>query len=87
VTAIEQDVVVMDIAKTELAQLETQGAEVEVTDTSDNSNTEYSPPPRFSPRPHDPEASGSGSAPRTDLAIFTLLKRLTMAQERQEVAQ
>jgi hypothetical protein len=61
--------------------------EVEIIDTSDSSDTEYRPPPRFSPRPHDPEASGLGLAPRTDPTMFTLLERLTTAQERQEAAQ
>jgi hypothetical protein len=85
--ATEQDAAVRDIAETELAQLETQGAEVEVIDTFDSSDIEYRPPPRFSPRPHDPEASGSGLAPRTDPAVLTLLERLTAAQEHQEAAQ
>jgi hypothetical protein len=86
-TAAEQDAAVRDLAEIELAQLETQGVEVEVTDTSDSSDTEYRPPPRFSPRPHDPEASGSSSAPRTDPIVITLLERLIVAQERQEAAQ
>jgi hypothetical protein len=78
-TAAEQDAAVRDLAETELAQLETQGAEVAVTDTSDSSDTEYRPPPRFSPRPHDPEASGSGLASCTDPAVLTLLEQLTAA--------
>jgi hypothetical protein len=75
----EQDTTVKDLAEIELAQLETSGAEVEVTDTSNSSNTEYKPPPRFSPRPHDPKASGSGSAPPTDPTVLTLLERLIVA--------
>jgi hypothetical protein len=38
-TATEQDTTVRDLAEIELAQLETSGAEVEVTDTSNSSNT------------------------------------------------
>jgi hypothetical protein len=58
-----------------------------VEDIATNSTDEdYQPIPRYrSPRPHDHEAGGSGSASSSDLAMVTILERLTQAQERHEV--
>jgi hypothetical protein len=85
-TAAEQDETVEGLAEAELADLGAQPADP-VEDIATNSTDEdYQPIPRYrSPRPHDHEAGGSGSASSSDLAMVTILERLTQAQERHEV--
>jgi hypothetical protein len=83
-TAAEQDETVEGLAEAKLVDLDTQPADL-VEDVATNSTDEdYQPIPRYrSPRSHDHEAGGSGSASRSDLAMVAILERL--AQERYEV--
>jgi hypothetical protein len=79
-TATEQDATVQGLAEAELEQLETQGAgvaQVELdSDPTDSLDDNYQLLPTYrSPRPHNREASGSGSA--TDPALVSILSRLT----------
>jgi hypothetical protein len=83
-TAAEQDATVQGLAEAELEQLETQElgvAQVELdSDPTDSSDDDYqSLPTYWSPRLHDREASGSGSA--TDPALVSILSKLTKNQE------
>jgi hypothetical protein len=85
--AVEQDATVQGLAEAELEQLETQGAgvaQVELdSDPIDCSDDDHQPLPTYhSPRPHDREASSSGLA--IDLALVSILSRLTENQERVE---
>jgi hypothetical protein len=78
---------VQGLAEVELEQLETQGAgaaQVELeSDPTDSSDNDYQPLPMYcSSRPHDREASGSGSA--TDPALVSILSRLIENQKRAE---
>jgi hypothetical protein len=78
---------VQGLAKAELEQLETQGAgaaQVELeSDPTDSSDNDYQSLPTYrSSRPHDREASGSGSA--TDPALVSILSRLIENQEQAE---
>jgi hypothetical protein len=84
--AAEQDETVEGLAEAELADLDAQPAD-QAEDVATNSTDEdYQPIPRYcSPRPHDHEAGGSGSASRSDPAMVAILERLTQAQERQEI--
>jgi hypothetical protein len=85
-TAAEQDETIEGLAEAELADLDAQPADP-VEDVATNSTDEdYQPIPQYrSPRPHDHEAGGSGSASRPDPAMMAILERLTQAQERQEI--
>jgi hypothetical protein len=66
--------------------LDAQPADPDEDDATDSTDDDYQPLPRYrSPRPHDHEAGGSGSASRTDPAMMAILERLTQAQERQEI--
>jgi hypothetical protein len=70
----------------EVADLDAQPADLVEDDATDSTNEDYQPIPRYrSPRCHDHEAGGSGSASRLDPAMVAILERLTQAQERQEV--
>jgi hypothetical protein len=63
--------------------LDAQPADPDEDDTTDSTDDDYQPLPRYhSPRPHDHEAGGSSSASRLDLAMVAILERLTQAQER-----
>jgi hypothetical protein len=74
------------LAEAELADLDAQPADIAEDEASDSTDEDYQPIPRYrSPRPHDHEAGGSGSASRSDPAMVAILKRLTQAQERQEL--
>jgi hypothetical protein len=84
-TAAEQDATVDELAEAELADLDAQPADLPEDVTSDSTDEDYQPIPRYrSPRPHDHEAGGSGSASRSDPAMVAILERLTQSQERQE---
>jgi hypothetical protein len=85
-TATEQDKTIEGLVEAELADLDAQPADPAEDVVTDNTDEDYQPIPRYrSPRPHDHEAGGSGSASRSDLAMVAILERLTQAQERQEV--
>jgi hypothetical protein len=63
--------------------LDAQPADLDEDDATDSTDDDYQPLPRYrSPRPHDHEAGGSGSASCSDLAMVAILERLTQAQER-----
>jgi hypothetical protein len=77
-TATEQDETVEGLAKAELADLDAQPADQAKDVATDSTDEDYQLIPRYrSPRPHDHEADGSGSASRSDLAMVAILKRLT----------
>jgi hypothetical protein len=85
-TAAEQDANIQGLAEAELADLDAQPADIAEDEASDSTDEDYQPIPRYwSPRPHDHEAGGSGSASRSDPAMVAILERLTQAQERQEL--
>jgi hypothetical protein len=85
-TAAEQDETIEGLAKAELAYLDAQLADQAEDVATDSTDEDYQPIPRYrSPRPHDHEAGGSGSASRSDPAMVAILERLTQAQERQEI--
>jgi hypothetical protein len=85
-TAAEQDATVQDLAEAELVDLDAQPTDIAEDEASDSTDEDYQPIPRYrSPRPHDHEAGGSGSASCSDLARVAILERLTQAQERQEL--
>jgi hypothetical protein len=66
--------------------LDAQPADLDEDDATDSTNDDYQPLPRYrSPRSHNHEAGGSGSASHTDPAIVAILERLTQAKERQEI--
>jgi hypothetical protein len=66
--------------------LDAQLADPDENDTTDSTDDDYQPLPRYrSPRPHNHEAGGSGLTSRSDLAMVAILKRLTQAQERHEI--
>jgi hypothetical protein len=74
------------LAEAELADLDAQPADQDEDVATDSIDEDYQPIPRYrSPRPHDHEAGGSGSASRSDPVMVAILERLTQAQERQEV--
>jgi hypothetical protein len=84
--AAEQDETVEGLAEAELANLDTQLADPVKDDATDSTDEDYQPILRYrSPRSHDHEAGGLGSASRSDPAMVAILERLTQAQERQEV--
>jgi hypothetical protein len=85
-TAAEQDETIEGLVEAELVDLDTQPADLVEDDATDSTDEDYQPIPRYrSPRSHDHEAGGSGSAFRSDPAMVAILERLTQAQERQEV--
>jgi hypothetical protein len=85
-TVAEQDETVEGLAEVELADLDAQPADPVEDDATDSTDKDYQPIPRYcSPRSHDHEAGGSGSASRSDPAMVAILERLTQTHERQEV--
>jgi hypothetical protein len=84
-TAAEQDATVDELAEAELADLDAHPADIPDDATSDSTDEDYQSIPRYrSPRSHDHEAGGSGSASRSDQAMVAILERLTQAQEQQQ---
>jgi hypothetical protein len=84
--AAEQDKIVEGLAEAELVDLDAQPADSVEDDATDSTDEDYQLIPRYhSPRSHDHEAGGSGSAFRSDPIMVAILERLTQAQERQEV--
>jgi hypothetical protein len=85
-TAAEQDETVEGLTEAELVDLDTQPADPVEDVATDSTDEDYQSILRYrSPRPHDHEAGGSGSASRSDPAMVAILERLTQAKERQEV--
>jgi hypothetical protein len=85
-TAAEQDETVEGLAEAELIDLDTYLPDPVEDVSTDSTDENYQPIPRYrSPRSHDHEASGSGSASRSDPAMVAILERLTQVQERQKV--
>jgi hypothetical protein len=79
-TAAEQDETIQGLAEAELADLDAQPADPVEDDASDSTDEDYQPIPRYhSPRSHDHEAGGSGSASRSDPTMVAILERLTQA--------
>jgi hypothetical protein len=79
-TAAEQDQTIEGLAKAELTDLDAQPADPDEDDATDSTDDDYQPLPRYrSPRPHDHESGGSGSASRSDPAMVAILERLTQA--------
>jgi hypothetical protein len=79
-TAAEQDETVEGLTEAELADLDTQPADPVEDVTTDSTDEDYQPIPRYrSPRSHDLEAGGLGSAFRSDPAMVAILERLTQA--------
>jgi hypothetical protein len=77
-TAAEQDETVAGLAEAELADLDAQPTDQAKDVATDSTDEDYQPIPRYrSPRPHDHEAGGSGSASRSDPAMVAILERLT----------
>jgi hypothetical protein len=77
-TAAEQDETVEGLTEAELADLDAQPADPVEDDTTDSTDKDYQPIPWYrSPRSHDHEAGGSGSASRSGLAMVAILERLT----------
>jgi hypothetical protein len=84
--AAEQDETVEGLAEAELADLDAQLADPIEDDVTDSIDEDYQSIPWYrSPRSHDHEVGGSGSASRSDPAMVAILDRLTQAQERQDV--
>jgi hypothetical protein len=81
-TAAEQDKTVEGLAEAKLADLDTQPADPVEDVATDSTDEDYQPIPRYrSPRSHNHEASGSGSASCSDPAMVAILETLTQAQE------
>jgi hypothetical protein len=77
-TVAEQDETVECLTEAELADLDTQPADPVGDIATDSTDEDYQPIPRYcSPRSHDYEAGGSGSASRSDPAMVAILERLT----------
>jgi hypothetical protein len=77
-TAVEQDETIEGLAEAELADLDAQPADLAEDVATDSTDEDYQPIPWYrSPRPHDDEAGGSGSASRSDPAMVAILERLT----------
>jgi hypothetical protein len=77
-TAAEQDETVEGLAEAELTDLDTQPADPVEDVATDSTDEDYQPIPRYrSPRSHNHEAGGSGSASRSDPAMVAILERLT----------
>jgi hypothetical protein len=81
-TAAEQDKTVEGLAEAKHADLDTQPADPVEDVATDSTDEDYQPIPRYrSPRSHNHEASGSGSASCSDPAMVAILETLTQAQE------
>jgi hypothetical protein len=79
-TTAEQDETVEGLAEAELADLDTQPADLVEDDATDSTDEDYQPIPWYrSPRSHDHAAGGLGSASRSDPAMVAILERLTQA--------
>jgi hypothetical protein len=79
-TTAEQDETVEGLTEAELADLDTQPADLVEDDATDSTDEDYRPIPQYrSPRSHDHEAGGSGSASCSDPAMVAILDRLTQA--------
>jgi hypothetical protein len=79
-TAAEQDETIEGLAEAELADLDTQPADLVEDVATDSTDEDYQPIPRYrSSRSHDHEAGGSGSASCSDPAMVAILERLTQA--------
>jgi hypothetical protein len=79
-TTAEQDKTVEGLTEDELADLEAQPADPVKDDATDSIDEDYQPIPQYrSPRSHDHEAGGSGSASSSDPAMVAILERLTQA--------
>jgi hypothetical protein len=79
-TTAKQDETVEGLTEAELADLDIQPADPVQDDATDSTDEDYQPIPRYrSPRSHDHEAGGSGSASRSDPAMVAILERLTQA--------
>jgi hypothetical protein len=77
-TAAKQDEIIEGLTEIELADLDAQPADQAEDVATDSTDEDYQPIPRYrSPRPHDHEAGGSGSASRSDSAMVAILERLT----------
>jgi hypothetical protein len=73
--AVEQDETVEGLAEAEIADLDAQLADPVENDDTDSKDEDYQPIPRYrSPRSHDHEAGGSGSASRLDPAWWLSLR-------------
>jgi hypothetical protein len=78
--AAEQDETVEGLAEAEIADLDTQPADLVEDTTTDSTDKDYQPIPwHRSPRSHDHEAGGSGLASHSDPAMVAILERLTQA--------
>jgi hypothetical protein len=76
--AAEQDETVEGLDEAKLADLDPQPADLVEDVATDSTDEDYQPIPRYrSPRPHDHEAGGSGSASCSDPAMVAILERLT----------
>jgi hypothetical protein len=76
--AAEQDEIVEGLAEAELEDLDAQPADPVEDVATDSTDEDYQPIPWYrSPRPHDYEAGGLGSASRSDPAMVAILERLT----------
>jgi type IV pilus biogenesis protein CpaD/CtpE len=79
-TVANQDETVEGLAEAELADLDAQPTDLVEDDATDSTDKDYQPIPRYrSPRSHDHETSGSGSASHLDPAMVAILERLTQA--------
>jgi hypothetical protein len=79
-TAAEQDETIEGLAEAEVIDLDDQPADPVEDDATDNTDKDYQPILRYrSPRSHNHEAGGSGSASRSDPAMMAILERLTQA--------
>jgi hypothetical protein len=77
-TAAEQDEIVEGLVEVELIDLDAQRADPIEDDATDSTDEDYQPIPWYrSPRSHDHEAGGSGSASRSDPVMVAILERLT----------
>jgi hypothetical protein len=66
-TTVEQDETVEGLVEAELADLDAQPADLVKDNATDSTDEDYQPIPWYrSPRSHDHEAGGSGSASRLD---------------------
>jgi hypothetical protein len=79
-TAVEQDETVEGLVEAKLTDLDAQPADPVQDDANDSTDEDYQPIPRYrSPRSHNHETGGSGSASRSDPAMVAILERLTQA--------
>jgi hypothetical protein len=77
-TTAKQDEIVEGLAEAELVDLDAQPANPVEDDATNSTNEDYQPIPQYrSPRSHDHEAGGSGSASRSDPAMVAILEKLT----------